>query len=383
MCSIRPRGDARATGHREPRTLAVTQVRAQRAAVGSCRRPMSAYSAIEATPANTVTVSSIEDVLERLRADVVAQLGAVPVRIPPDAALPRGWSAALRAWFRLRHRSVPTAPRSVIYSNELRARVVPTDVRGALARIEAECVAGDDLTHRLTRQFYKSDFNDFLFNNFRIHHLHLGVAGAASDATQQHAMCSGRAELLFAVIERDAIYFLDVFDHEVFESAARTKDLLRIAVKNWPDLLPDAGSRVVGVDLDFESAYKLAKAGFTTIFDVDGVFLLSGGNVLDGAVRNGRRASCTTSEVVDAANSILNRVVTFVRNVTAVRDELAREIAARSGANHQHLELEIVSVDRFVTAKEVRSGVLIQHDGSQFVCLTDGRLSPLEPTGGT
>jgi len=337
---------------------------------------MSANGAIEST---TLTVSSVDQVLDRLRLDVVAQLRAVPVRIPPDALVPGGCSAALTAWFRLRHRSVPPARRTVTYSAELRARALPDDVRAALVAIEAECVAGVDLTHRLTRQFYKSDFNDFLFNHFRIHHLHLGPVGVASDATRCHSMCGGRSELLFALFDRTAIYLLDVLDHEVFESAERSKHLLRIAVRNWPELLPCAGSSVVAVDLDFDTAYQLAKAGFTTIFDVDGFFLLPGGNVFDGAVRNGKRAPCTTTEVVDAANSILNRVVTFVKGAASVRDELAREIAARCGAHHEHLELQIVGVDRAVTAKELRSGVLIRHDGNGFACLPDGN----QPTRGS
>jgi hypothetical protein len=49
------------------------------------------------------------------------------------------------------------------------------------------------MTHRLTRHFYKDGFNDFLFNHFGIHPMHLGAPGAALDSTGHHAMAGGAA----------------------------------------------------------------------------------------------------------------------------------------------------------------------------------------------
>jgi len=99
----------------------------------------------------TVTISTIPEVLERLRIVVVGQLHSIPARaLSTRADSPRG-------------------------------RILPTDVHAAMSTIESECLRGEDLTHRMTRKFYKSSFNDFLFNNFGIHHLHLGPAGDARE----------------------------------------------------------------------------------------------------------------------------------------------------------------------------------------------------------
>jgi len=61
-------------------------------------------------------------------------------------------------------------------------------------------------------------------------------------------MCGGRDELLFAIVRRRDIHFLDLLDHRVFDDASLTKSLLRTAVTNWPPRrIPLAVTRNAGV----------------------------------------------------------------------------------------------------------------------------------------
>ena len=83
--------------------------------------------------------------------------------------------------FNLLHRTIPTQPRSVIWSAEFVARLDLSDeTRAALAMIERESVAGVDLTRRLSRKVAgrkaKLSYDDDHLNDFRITHLHLGDA---------------------------------------------------------------------------------------------------------------------------------------------------------------------------------------------------------------
>ena len=91
-----------------------------------------------------------------------------------------------------------------IPSRELQARTLDSAIQHSVAAIRSEFEQGADVTHRLTRQFYKAGFNDFLFNTFGIHHIHLGQPGVALDKTKQHIMSGGvhDASLRFACTTR-------------------------------------------------------------------------------------------------------------------------------------------------------------------------------------
>jgi hypothetical protein len=207
---------------------------------------------------STIDVSSTEEVLERLRVDLVAEMEGRRISVPPAAKASGNWFDAVVAWRRLEHRTVPARPRSVSESAELCARLLEPATQAAVRQVQGECERGEDLTHRFTRQFYKSGFNDFLFNNFGIHHLHLGAPLDGQDKTRDHLMAGSTSELLFALVTPSEAFFLDVLDHRVFTSVEGTKSLARIALRNRPDLLRRfVAPGVVGADQTFEDAFAL------------------------------------------------------------------------------------------------------------------------------
>jgi len=230
--------------------------------------------------------------------------------------------------------------------------------------IRAEFERGDDLTHRLSRQFYKAGFNDFLFNSFGIQHIHLGATGAGIDSTNQHVMSGGADALLFVMIKTGEVYFLDVLDHHVFDSPEMSKSLVQIVLRNWPDLLkPCELPGVVRVDMTFEDAFRKQKAGFTTAFEVDGKFFIRDGQVLDGKVNDGKRASCTSMVVVAETNRILNgisRLVEFVEREASTLSELAE---SRIGTRPTEFKLMVVRAGDVVVVREQNAAIEFFHDG--------------------
>ena len=313
---------------------------------------------------HTINVSTVQEVLEQFRQDVVAALRSEGFRPPAEADTPGNHYQAVAAWVRLQHRSVTKAPRLVRRSNELQLRSVEPAVQSALDGIRAEFERGDDLTHRLSRQFYKAGFNDFLFNSFGIQHIHLGATGAGIDSTNQHVMSGGADALLFVMIKTGEVYFLDVLDHHVFDSPEMSKSLVQIVLRNWPDLLkPCELPGVVRVDMTFEDAFRKQKAGFTTAFEVDGKFFIRDGQVLDGKVNDGKRASCTSMVVVAETNRILNgisRLVEFVEREASTLSELAE---SRIGTRPTEFKLMVVRAGDVVVVREQNAAIEFFHDG--------------------
>lgn len=314
-----------------------------------------------------IKVSTAGEVLERFRVDVVADLKRRGFKVPSEAEVSGNYHAAFVAWQRLQHRGVSTARRTVTESPELLRRELEPWIRDALRAIRAEFERGDDLTHRLSRLFYKSGFNDFLFNNFGMHHLHLGAPGAGVDTTKMHPMSGGAPELLFALITPTEAYFLDVQDHNVFERADLTKSLALVALRNRPKLFEQyIPPGVVGVDQTFEDAFLLAKAGVATVYELDGKFLMTGGTVLDGHSANGKRAPCTSIAVVTAADRVLTRIKDLVEYVRSNTNEVANVAESLGKPRPSVLQLEVVEAGSTVHLRETHTGLYFVNTGRQL-----------------
>ncbi|HKO51983.1 MAG TPA: hypothetical protein VJV79_29945 [Polyangiaceae bacterium] len=316
---------------------------------------------------SNIRVSTTSEVLERFRIDLLDDVRSRGFTLPREAEIPGNYFDAVVAWQRLQHRTIHVAPRAVNESRQLLERQLDPAIQLAIADIRSEFERGDDLTPRLTRHFFRTAFNDFLFNNFGIHHLHLGLAGAGLDKTKKHTMSGGRSELLFALVTPTEAYFLDIQDHLAFDSPDVAKALARVALGYRPDLLePHVAHGVVHAEQTFEDAFRLAKAGFSTVYELDGRFFLTGGTVMDGRVTNGKRAACTSEAAIGAANLVLTMIVQLVEHVTAYADELSTVAELRGGAKPQTFDLEVVQVGPSVVVRDLPSGLLFFNNGRRL-----------------
>jgi len=320
----------------------------------------------------SVEVSTVREVLEQLREDVVAELQRRKVKVPQEALVTGASERAVAAWVRLQNRSLAAVPRTVRESPELLMHDLGAGTRASVATIRSEFERGDNLTHRLSREFYKSGFNDFLFNTFGIHHMHLGVLGQGKDRTKQHTMSGGVHELLFVIVRREEAYFLDVLDHDVFDDAAMTKSLVQIAQRNWPSVLEQYVIQAEDADLSFEEAFKMAKSGFTVPFEVDGVIFASG-NVLDGKVRRLKgprgedagysRSACTSTNVMRTTHHVLNAVANLVGAISRDANSLADQIESETGKRPTAFRLEVIEFGALIVIRDKSTGTEFMGDG--------------------
>lgn len=310
----------------------------------------------------SIKVSTVHEVLEQFRRDIVAQLQAVGVQVPPEAHVPGNCDQALFAWVRIQHRAIPPIRRTVCESMELRQRTLGADIQASISAIRLEIERGDDVTHRLTRSFYRAGFNDFLFNTFGIQHLHLGACGVGRDKTRRHAMSGSDDALLFAAFGQKEAYFIEVLNHEVFNSAEMTKSLVQIALRNWPNSLKRYVLVGARGSSSFEEAFRGAKAGFGTLFEIDGV-CFTRGTVLDGKVTNGIRAACTSTEVIDAADRILNMIIEVVRFVTREAETLAETVESQTGIRPNEFRLEVVQAGPSVVLRDQNTSMVFFDNG--------------------
>jgi hypothetical protein len=129
----------------------------------------------------------------------------------------------------LMFRSIPPQPRAVLSSVELLGRKLQPDVAEAISKIAACSLSGGNLNPYLSTNLHDPAFQDPLFNEWRVHHLHLDLADGAPARVPGFVRRSG--ELLFAFVTSSKMLFLDVGRHGEWCD----KRFVEILHANWPD----------------------------------------------------------------------------------------------------------------------------------------------------
>jgi len=123
------------------------------------------------------------------------------------------WNARLRF--------VGLVPRTVHLAKEFQC---PPASQADLDALTTKFETGDDVNPHFSNERLdtkKANFNDGLFNDWRIQHFHLGKDGKRG------------GDCLFAIVQSDAAYYIGIYPHGVYgevELFARVRD-------NWPHLV--------------------------------------------------------------------------------------------------------------------------------------------------
>jgi hypothetical protein len=282
-------------------------------------------------------ITPLRTIMNDLRDRLVSRLEQAGFSVP-DAARRRE-SAALIAVLRIPHRSIRARPRQVHFSKELKTRLpeLNQETQDALKIVAGELERGDDVTQRLTREHFRSGFNDRLHNDLGVQHLHLGPRNLAQDSTGKHAMCEGHDDLLWVIVRPDDVYLLDVLGHGAFAKY----DFGQVVYDNWKYLL---GPPLVGWTADADDVLsadvrgRLRKAGFTTLLTINGECFLPGGYMKDG----------TSGEVVRVAFYLLNKLVDLHQWLEKNLEPILADLAETTGARIGGLDLRVRDLDAFI-----------------------------------
>jgi len=273
---------------------------------------------------SSAALATLDEFAEDLRRQVNDTLLNMGFSVPP------GLDArdSCVAFFKVLGRTISMRSRTIKRSAELRARTLTPYQTIALHTIEAESLAGDNLNHRLTRQFWNADFNDFLLNDWNIHHLHIGPPGMGPKG-----LSGGTSELLYVIVRRDEIYFIDLLDHRAFAEQA----LMEIVHANWPEIIAPYRMQA---DLYFGSSptaderAQARKAGLTIPLQVaDGTGYWPPGG--------GQSTSRDNSVAVGHAYSNCNRVARFHAQCSNHLNEIVRQFRVSTSTEPIQFRLHV------------------------------------------
>jgi hypothetical protein len=281
-------------------------------------------------------ITPLDEILDDLRDRLVSRLQQGGFSVPDKAR--REVSAALIAVLRIPHRSIQVRPRQVHFSKELAARwpLLSQGTLNALHVVVEELERGDDVTQRLTREHFRSGFNDRLHNDLGVQHLHLGPRNLAQDSTGKHAMCEGHDDLLWVIARPDDVYLLDVLGHGAFAKY----DFGQVVYDNWKYLLgePLEGWTDDADVLSAEVRASARKAGLTTVLTINGEDFLPGGYMKDG----------TSDEVVRVTFYLLNKLVDLHQWLEKNLEPILADLAEMTGTRIGGLDLRVRDLDAFI-----------------------------------
>ena len=231
-------------------------------------------------------------------------------------------------------RLIPAQPRTAHVSSALSSKKLAPQNQKALAAIIKDIEAGNLLTKYLSRglriatslpannpALQRRRDLDLMLNGWGIHHLHLSV-----NVEQDGFVARDRSiprQLLFAVFKTANAYLLDVMDHD---GNWASKHLLETLVSEFPD--SDSFYVLQGIkgcshdEWDEDSLLKLRGAGVNVPVMIDGKAVLPA----SGMTTNGM-----SLDTIDAANLVLERVISFERNWTSNPEKIRAAVVEAGG----------------------------------------------------
>jgi hypothetical protein len=119
---------------------------------------------------------------------------------------------------------------------------------------------------------------DLLLNDWGVHHLHFGHSLRPDGFVER---TEDKPELLFVIFRPGVAYVLDVFTHDAFAS----EEIVRIAVRNWPDrnLFLQVDVKGGGRPFTADGRQALRRGGMNAFIEIDGAVFAGRGGGISGA----------------------------------------------------------------------------------------------------
>jgi len=200
-----------------------------------------------------IEIDLISDWTEYLRSEIAASGYSVG---PNDSLYDLSYK-----YFNIQKRKVLASPRTVHESTTLSC---PKEHQSGYTALKNKLINGEDVTPHLSKMILNNNYEDFLLNDWGIHHFHLGK-------NINDGFVERTGPLLFALVKDSDVYCIDIKAHGAWSK----QDLIRTLHTEWPKSI--ASFRINGIlGLSYQPSNddiaKLRKAGVQSMVQIeDGV----------------------------------------------------------------------------------------------------------------
>jgi hypothetical protein len=194
----------------------------------------------------------------------------------------------IKSFYSYVHRMITPSKREIVMSNEM---VTNNTIKNYshldFEKFKEDSEEGLDINCFLSKSVMRLDYNDVLFNDWKIHHFHLG---SGKDKT---GFVTRTGPVLMAICDEDKIYCIGIYEHGQWSETS----LITIAIENWPFLFEKYLLKGI---LSCESTFfntnnveKMREAGGQMLIELNGNFYAppGGGYATSGLSINVRMRS--------------------------------------------------------------------------------------------
>ncbi len=231
-------------------------------------------------------------------------------------------------YFNAVRRRVSSKCRSVVMSKEF---TCPDEFKKALNDFVAKSSKGEDLNPHLSRRLLDIEYNDPMLNDWGIHHFHLSMA------TDPDGFVSRSGPLLFAVVNDDKIYAIDIRSH----GAWTEKNLIQIIHDNWPGLIK---SYLINDIIDVSDIPTDNEIGQLRKSGVNSFIKLSDGSIY-APIGGGYMASGESIEAVMQADWYSRTVNMIEQHISNNIENLASDARKRGIELGSKLNFQLVALN--------------------------------------
>jgi len=245
----------------------------------------------------------------------------------------------------IRYRIIKSAKRRVHWSKDLLDKyknglMTATQIN-AINIISSASVAGLDLTRFMSFRMEKAYFEDKMYSDWRISHLHLDPTPSAKSIHQTRLahFVERTGPILFVFHKNDGLYLIDIQPHgSEHRDVWGTQNFLEIIHRDWPSvvaehILPNVSPTSDCIISDSDR-FSLREAGVSCpIVMADGTVYYPWGGGINSAGGS--------SEVVGWADSLIISCHRHLENVEKRKEEIVESIERLSGTKLSELNLTL------------------------------------------
>ncbi|MDC7230362.1 MAG: hypothetical protein PQJ48_08625 [Sphaerochaetaceae bacterium] len=227
-------------------------------------------------------------------------------------------------------REISSNPKMLFQSKEF---TCPSGYENAFNTVCRKIAEGEDLSPFFSRRYDDPSFSDYLFNDWHIYHFHL------SDQYDSDGKARRSGYLLFAYINSDAAYLIQIYPHSESDVFAKT-DMLRIISCNWPNLISRYEFSGKAIHTFSDSAInEMRKHNINVITEINpgkGLLPIGGGSSTDGSPTE------AITYLLKLQRKLANCQELIINNTEEILKSL---IEHKSGSVNYDLTYELIGID--------------------------------------
>jgi len=206
-------------------------------------------------------------------------------------------------FFNIKKRRIYPVARRLSESRNLSC---PVENQAGYEALKKKIINGEDITPHLSKTILSDNYEDYLLNDWGIHHFHLGESIDNNFAERT-------GPLLFALIKDTDAYCINVLNH----GAWTEQDLIKILHNEWPESI--SSYRINGIlglshQPTNQEVAQLRRAGVQTMVQVED-------NIVYGPIGGGYSTAGTSVQsgmLADRYNRIIRDIEKHVKNNTEI-----------------------------------------------------------------